>query len=143
MTPKQKNLTFILLILAVMLFYIFSGGSIGTSLDFGEESLSLSASDYDWVIPYAQIQSLESAELPDVGTRVDGIEKRTLCCGTWKNESWNEYILCINPKLDSCIIVTMNSGDVYVLNYENSDSTDQLYNMFTDLLHSKGYLQEG
>lgn len=142
MTPKQKNLIFIFLILALVLFYIVSGGSVGVSLDFGGEFLTLSASDYDWTIPYDQIESLELAELPDTGTLIEGIEKRTLCCGIWENEIWDEYILCVNPKIDQCIVVTMNSGNIHVLNYENSDSTGQLHKMFTDLLHSKGYLNE-
>lgn len=140
MTPKQKNLTFLLLILAIILFYIFSGGSVGISLDFGEESLTLSASDYDWTIPYDQIESLELSSLPDTGTRIEGIEKRTLCCGSWTNDSWNGYILCINPKIDQCVIVTMNDGSIYVLNYENSEATQQLHKMFTELLQSKGYM---
>lgn len=142
MTTKQKNLTLIILILAMVLFYIFSGGSVGISPDFGEDSLILSASDYDWTIPYDQIESLELSDLPDTGTLLDGIEKRTLCCGSWSNERWNEYILCVNPNIDQCIIVTMKDGTIYVLNFENSDSTGQLHKMFTDLLHSKGYLSK-
>lgn len=141
MASKHKNLVFILLILALVLFYIFSGGSVGVSLDFGEEALILSGSDYDWLIPYEQIESLELAEFYDVGTMIDGIEKRTLCCGTWKNDTWGKYILCVNPKIDQCIVVTLNTGNIYVLNYENTDSTGQLHQMFTDLLHSKGYLK--
>ncbi len=142
MTPKQKNGMLIILILAAFLLYLFSGGSVGVSLDFGEASLTLSASDYDWALPYDQIESLELTELSDKGILIEGIEKRTLCCGTWENETWGRYTLCINPKIDLCIIVTMDNGDIYVLNYENPDSTDQLHRMFTDLLHSKGYLTE-
>ena len=141
MTAKQKNGTIIILILAALLLYLFSGGSIGVSLDFGEEVLTLSASDYDWLIPYCQIESLELTDLPDTGTLIEGIEKRPLRCGTWENETWGSYTLCINPKIGRCIVVTMHHGDIYVLNYENSDATDQLYQMFTDLLHSKGYLK--
>lgn len=141
MTLKQKNIFFIVLILALVLFYIFSGGSVGVSLDFGEESLILSASDYDWTIPYDQIESLELTELPGKGTLIEGVEKRTHCCGTWENDIWGKYILCVNPKIDRCIVVTLNTGNIYVLNYENINSTAQLHQMFTDLLHSKGYLK--
>lgn len=137
MTPKQKNFTFIILILAIVLFYIFSGGSVGISLDFGEDALTLSAADYDWTIPYDQIQSLELAELPNTATTTEGVDKRTLRCGTWENDIWGEFILCIDPRIDPCIVITMESGDIYVLNYENYDSTVQLHKMFTNLLHSK------
>lgn len=137
MNSKQKNLAVIILILALVLLYIFSGGSVGISLDFGEDGLTLSASDYDWFIPYSQIESLELTEFAAPGTLIDGTEKRTLCCGTWKNDIWGEYTLCADPRIGSCIVIRMKSGDIYVLNYENSDSTGQLHRMFTALLHSK------
>ena len=137
MNSKQKNLVLVVLILALVLFYVFSGGSVGISLDFGEDALILSAADYDWHIPYSQIESLELTEFSDPGTLTDGIEKRTLCCGNWKNEIWGEYTLCADPRIESCIVIRMKSGDVYVLNYENGDSTGQLHRMFTDLLRSK------
>lgn len=137
MTPKQKNLIFIVLILGIMLFYIFSGGSVGISLDFAEEALALSAADHDWTIPYDRIRSLELEALPNLGTCIEGSEKSALCYGTWKNDRWNEYTLCIDPNIDQCIIVTMDNADVYVFNYENSESTRQLHKMFTELLQSK------
>lgn len=137
MNSKQKNLALVILILALVLFYVFSGGSVGISLDFGENALTLSASDYDWLIPYDQIESLELTELTEAGSLIDGIEKRTLRCGTWENEIWGEYTLCTDPRIEKCIVIRMKSGDIYVLNYENSDSTAHLHQMFTDLLRSK------
>lgn len=137
MTHKYKNSIFIILIFAVVLFYVFSGGSVGISLDFGEEALIISASDYDWTIPYDQIESLKLTELTNTGVLVEGIDKRTLNCGTWKNDIWGEYVLCVNPNIDRCIVITIENGDIFVLNYENGDSTEQLHKMFTELLQSK------
>lgn len=137
MNSKQKNLALVILILALVLFYVFSGGSVGISLDFGENELTISASNYDWIIPYNQIESLELTGLPDPGTVIDGSEKRNLCCGTWKNNTFGEYTLCADPRIEACIVIRMKSGDVYVINYENSDSTEQLHQMFTELLRSK------
>lgn len=139
MTSKQKNLTFIILILAAVLFYVFSGGSVGISLDFAEEELTVSAANFDWVLSYAQIEALELTELPDLGNLIEGSEKRTLCCGIWENGMWGRYTLCVDPGISRCIVITMGDGSVFVLNYENGESTGQLHEMFTDLLHSKGY----
>ena len=137
MNSKQKNLALIVLILVLVLFYVFSGGSVGISLNFGENELTLSASDFDWFIPYDEIESLELTDFPEPGTVIDGSEKRTLCCGTWENETFGEYTLCADPRIGNCIVIRRESGDVYVMNYENSDSTGQLHQMFTDLLRSK------
>ena len=139
MSPKQKNISFALLLLAVVLFYTFSGNSIGIQLDFGEDALTVSASDRDWLLPYDQIESISLSPLPDVGTMEWGINKRTLRCGTWINEIYGSYTLCVDPRIDSCIVITLENDGIFVLNYENSDSTEQLHKMFTDLLHSKGY----
>lgn len=79
-------------------------------MDFGEDALTLSASDYDWTIPYEQIKSLNLTTPPNTGRLIEGSEKRSLCCGIWENETWGEYILCINPKISQCIVVTMNNG---------------------------------
>lgn len=137
MTPKQKNICCILLILAVVLFYTLFGGSVGTSLDFGEDALYLSALHYDWEVSYGQIRTLDLIQLPDYGQLVEGSEKSSLCCGIWENELWGSYTLCIDPRVETCIAITMEDGSVCVLNYENGDSTQQLYKMFTELLQSK------
>jgi len=137
MNSKQKNLALIILILALVLFYVFSGGSVGISLDFGENELTISASNYDWGIPYGEIESLELTDLPELGTVVDGSEKRNLCCGIWQNEVFGEYTLCADPRIEKCIVIRMVSGGIYVVNYENMESTVQLHQMFTDLLRSK------
>lgn len=140
MTVKQKNTFFILIILAAVLLYVLSGGSVGISLDFGEDSLSIGASGYDWVLPYEQITSLELIPLSDKGALIEGTEKSRLCCGIWRNEVWGEYTLCIEPKVEQCIVVTLQDGDKFVLNYESGEATGQLHQMFTELLQSKGYL---
>lgn len=137
MTPKQKNAFFIVLILAIVLVYTFTGGSVGISLDFGEDSLALAASGYDWDIPYADIVSLELTRLPDTGSCIDGTDRRSLACGTWENETWGRYTLCVKPDIENCIIITMTDGRVYVLNYENQESTNELHKMFTQILESK------
>lgn len=141
MSAKQKNVFFILIVLAMILVYTLSGGSVGIWLDFGEDSLAIAASNYDWIVPYDQIDSMELTLLSDPGTLMEGIEKRTLCCGTWQNDVWGEYTLCVNPKIEQCIVLTMQSGQILAINYENSESTQSLYKMFTDLLNSKGLLK--
>ncbi|MBQ8359489.1 MAG: hypothetical protein IJX37_06230 [Oscillospiraceae bacterium] len=140
MSLKQKNIFLILIILAMVLIYTLSGGSVGISLDFGEDALSVSAANMDWNLSYDQIADMKLTELSNVGFMVEGIDKGSLQCGTWQNEIWNEYTLCICPKLSQCIVLTQNDGSIFVLNYESDESTAALYNMFTELLQSKNLL---
>lgn len=140
MTPNnKKNGIFLLILVAAVLIYSLSGNSIGIHLDFGEDALQVSASDMDWDLAYDQIASITLSDLPDVGSLAEGIDKKNLQCGVWENEIWGTYTLCISPKIDQCIVLTMQNGDVIVLNYESADSTANLHEMFTELLQSKGY----
>lgn len=133
-TARNRLLT--LLIPALILLYVFFGGSVGISLDFGAEDLTVSAEKQDWNIPYEQIISLKLAEAEEFGILLEGSENRTLHYGTYENEVWGQYHLCIDPRIESCIVIETNSG-FFVLNYENEASTRQLYIMFSDLLSSK------
>lgn len=136
---KQQNArnTFLtLLIPLLVLLYVFFGGSVGISLDFGADALSISAGNQDWRISYDRIISLELTEAKDFGTLLNGAETRTLHYGSYENDSWGRYNLCIDPRIGSCVIIETNNG-FFVLNYENEASTQQLYIMFSDLLASK------
>lgn len=132
---KAKNLPVLLLIPAIVLFYIFSGGSVGIALDFGEEVLKISAETYDWSIAYDQIESLELAVPDNTASLIDGVQKRTLHCGVFEGKPWGHYTQCIDPRIEKCIVIHMLDGTVFTVNYENADTTNQLYKMFTDLLH--------
>lgn len=140
MSSKQKNLFFIVVILAMVLFYTLSGGSVGISLDFGEEVLTVSAEKFDHIIPYGDVENLELISLPAPGTLLEGADKRSLRYGVWENEQWGEYLQCVTPKVDQCILITMESGEVFLLNYQDAESTAALHKMFTELLQSKGIL---
>lgn len=133
---KARNTFLTLLIPILILLYIFFGGSVGISLDFGEDALVISAEKQDWNIPYEQIISLELTDAEDFGTLLNGTEKRTLHYGTYGNDPWGQYNLCIDPRIKTCIVIETTNG-FFVLNYENEESTQQLYIMFTELLASK------
>lgn len=140
MTNKNRILSIVILV-AVTVLSLMSG-KIGVDLDFGEETLTVSVSGFEKEIPYAGITSLELAELPDTGTLLEGGDKRGLQYGTWENDTWGEYSLCITSKVSQALVLTMEDGSVFVLNYQDQDNTQALFEMFTDLLHSKGYLSE-
>lgn len=140
MTPNQKrNSAVLLLLAAAVLIYSLMGNSIGIHLDFGEDALNVSASDLDWSIPYSQISHMEIRDLPDVGSMTEGIDRKGLQCGIWHNALWDTYTLCISPRISRCIVLTMSDSSTFVFNYESEESTGSLYQMFAELLHSKGF----
>lgn len=137
MTQNKKNLLFLILPVILVLIYSLTGNSIGIHLDFGEDALTVSAADLDWELSYGQIESISLSPLPEPGTMVEGMEKRSLRCGTWINEIYGSYTQCIDPRIDQCLTITLSDGSIFLLNYENQESTQALHKMFTDLLESK------
>ena len=133
---KARNTFLTLLIPLLILLYIFFGGSVGISLDFGEDALAISAEKQDWNIPYDRIISLGLADVENFGTLLNGTEKRALHYGSYENDVWGQYNLCIDPRIETCIVIETSNG-FFVLNYENEESTQQLYIMFSELLASK------
>lgn len=140
MSQKRKNTIFTVIILAIVLLYSLSGKSIGISLDFCEDSLTVSADSYDYKIKYNEIENLELSVLADPGALLEGADKRSLRYGRWKNEAYGEYMQCVDPKINECIVITTKNGSIYVLNYQDSENTASLHKMFTELLQSKGIL---
>lgn len=138
MTHNKKNLLFLILPVILVLIYSLTGNSIGIRLDFGEEALTVSTSDLDWELPYDQIRQLSLRELPEPGTMDSGIDKRNLRCGDWRNALYGSYAQCLDPRIGQCLEITLSDGGVFLLNYENEESTQELYQMFTELLESKG-----
>lgn len=138
---NQNMIVFVVIIVGVTLFTLM-GGKTGTYLDFGEEAVTVSVSDFEREIAYADIAGLELTDLPDPGTMVTGGDKRTIRYGIWENDTWGSYTLFATPKISKGIVLTMNDGSVLVLNYQDEETTGSLHQLFTDLLHSKGYLKE-
>lgn len=110
---KIRNMFLTLLIPVLILLYIFFGGSVGISLDFGEDALAISAEKQDWSIPYEQIISLELTDAEDFGTLLNGTEKRTLHYGTYENDPWGQYNLCIDPRIETCIAIETSNGFLF------------------------------
>ena len=106
------------------------------TLDFGEDILTVNAGKHDWSIPYDQIISLELVENTNFGTLREGSEKRKLHYGFYENEQREQYTLCIDPRIENCVAIETNDG-FFILNYENRDSTQELYIMFAEFLSHK------
>lgn len=137
MTSKVKNTLLLLVIIGVATVYSLSGKNIGMNLDFGETSFAIRAGDYSEIIPYSSIESIELVPTPESGNMISGAETRRLRYGTWRNDTWGEYRQCINTETNQCIQLSLSENAVYVLNYQDDNSTVSLFNMLTELLQDK------
>lgn len=78
-------------------------------------------------IIYEDIEELKLVYLPETyGKCVDGISEKEFSYGTWKNESWGEYELCVKDEVKEAIWICTN-GRILVFNFEGSQPTKELY----------------
>jgi hypothetical protein len=128
-------LLFIFLAAATVFANLYSSDS--TVLDVGESSLTIyRVGRNSYKIDYEKIQSVELIYSPDYGTCIDGGKNQKYVYGIWNNESWGEYSMYVNTKIDVCIVITEIEG-VYVFNYINEQTTKDFYHSFLEYLEGK------
>lgn len=85
--------------------------------------------DDDIVVQFEknEIISLELLDELTLGDEVDVIAQDDYEAGTWKNDTWGEYTLYIDPSIERYVVVTTDN-DTFVFNYSSEDATDSVYN---------------
>ena len=135
MSERLKN--FIWLIIVVIAFSIFSSVRSGTYtyLDLDEDTLTVIApKGFSYVVDYDDFTGIELIDEFEPGTMVSGGETRKYQWGTWNNELWGEYTLCVSKRIDNALLISHSDGKTLVLNYESSKTTESLLDLFSDLL---------
>ena len=124
-------------ILAVLILasMITNKGNIQVSI---ENSL-LTVTDpeeQEYIIAFSDIQSINLQSEIEYGTCIDGKDTDKYKYGTWENNIWDKYSLCVNSRADKYIVV--NSQDtVLVFNYNTDYDTNDFYSAFQELLDLK------
>lgn len=135
MTHRAKNIFLVLaLCVGFTLVSLFSRNN-GIGLDFGKDSLTVSGPEkYQYMIEYSRISALELVNLTDAGEPISGEENKSYRWGSWENDIWKVYSLCVAKKADRCILITVEDGSRFVFNYLEDATTEQVYTMFSELL---------
>ena len=134
----QKTIRILgILLLIVILIYLLTKKTEGTSITIKEDYLSLSYSTGDsFEIKYKDIISVAEMQDLDLGTYVSGKETKNTKFGVWENNEFGKYKLCIFPNVNRYIVVkTLN--EIFAFNFESVDATDSFYKAFMDLIQTK------
>ena len=135
MSERLKN--FIWLIIIVIAFSIFSAVRSGTHtyLDLDENTLTVIAPEgFSYVLDYDDFTGIELIDKFEPGTMVSGGDTRKYQWGTWENEIWGEYTLCVSKRIDNALLISHSDGETLVLNYESNKTTESLLVLFSDLM---------
>ena len=132
---KYVNLITVIAIFAVAtIITVFRGGG-AVLLDFDEDSFSISGiEDFSYSVNYGDIDTVELLAPADLGTAVDRAESGPYSYGVWHSDAWGDYTLCVTSRADNFIIISEINGHVTVFNYQNTSSTELVFQDFQRLL---------
>lgn len=137
MSSRLKNFLWLVAVLVVFTLITSVRGQTGVSINFGDDTLDLTGpNQFSCSIEYDKIKSLSLIELTEIGEPVNGDSNRRYQWGTYANDAWGEYTLCISKKIESALLITLQTDDHVVFNFESEDTTTALLDMFNDLLES-------
>lgn len=125
---KANTIILVLIFVGVFLYNVVNPREMVT-IQVEDTALILGGyEDITYEIPLDAINELsyvEEAEYPE--------ESKSILHGTYSNERWGEYILCVNGKVPACIVMETERG-TYVFNYDNENTTKALYEALLELL---------
>lgn len=118
----------------LILAKVMNGSSV-TSVTVEENGLSFAAeSGYTSSLKWDEVKSVEMRDALDYGTLVDGSDTSKEKSGLWTNDEFGEYELFVSPKISTCIVCTLQTDRVIVINYESEESTDSFYQAILEKL---------
>lgn len=122
------------LVIILILAKVMNSGSV-TAVTVEENGLSFAAeSGYTSSLKWDEVKSVEKRDVLDYGTLVEGSDTAKEKSGIWNNEEFGNYELFVSPKISGCIVCTLQSDQVIVLNYESEESTDSFYEAILEKL---------
>ena len=131
--PKRE-LIFIFAFLLVLFAMILSDTGVKILVNYDEQILQITSPRLNVDIEHAHVLSVELIDMPDFGTKVgDSYEHEAYCAGTWKNDVWNAYTLCVIPTNKKCILVQMDFTTV-VFSCTTDEKTLALYESYSSFL---------
>lgn len=129
-----RHVLFVLALLAVTLLISFLESANLMKIEFGTETVSISSKKYSMSIDYADVESIELADIQDAGEDVGGQDDLTSRGGQWKNDAWGEYTICANLAVTKCILVHLKDGQLFVFNSNSNEKTQAVYEEFRTYL---------
>lgn len=125
---KGKTVIYIVLWIAVLaVLSLFMKPAKITSCAAQQGNILVTGrSGYELPIIYEEVTAIEYRGELDYGALIDGVDDGKEKSGQWENAELGQYLLCVNAKVNPCIILRTREQTM-VINYESQQSTQALY----------------
>lgn len=129
---KYNLLLTVALLIGIFAFTGLRGEAM--RVDFTRDALSVSGPDgASAEIPYRDMLRVELVDAPDYGACVDGGQNPDCWYGTWRNDLWDAYWLCVRPNVGCCVAIDTPDG-VYAVNGASARATEALRDSLTAVM---------
>lgn len=130
-----RYLAFGIILFAVVIGIGLIESTYKVTVKFSDEAVDINSTRYYYMnIPYDMVDSIELVEMPDAGEVVNGKYDMTVRYGQWKNDTWGEYVVCMDPDATNCIVVHLDDGRTFVFSRRNNEKTAEDFATFQSYL---------
>lgn len=130
-----KDLMFTGLLFGIILTMAFCKGENMMDVIFGNDAVDIVTDRYSMNIPYELVDSIEIAEYSEDDEPINGRSDIALRSGVWESEAWGEYYACIDLQTDTCILVHLNDGRLFVFSHDSDKTVAAEYETFLSHLN--------
>lgn len=132
--PK-KEMTFAAVVLVVLMVMVLLDTEVKILVNYDEQMLQVTSPRLNIDIEHIHVEDIQLMDMPDFGTMVgDSYSHEAYCAGTWNNESWDSYTLCVIPSNRKCILVELVNEGYVVFSCTTDEETETLYHSYVNYL---------
>lgn len=133
----QKIKLFITVVLISLMVMVAFDASATIVADFNETQLHISSPKLNLFIDHGSVVRAELIDMPDFGTMIgDSYSHEAYCAGTWENETWGAYTLCVIPSNQNAILVEVANDGFVVFSCTTDEKTAALFASYSAYLQS-------
>ena len=118
---RWRDVLFSVFLVGLAMLFAFCSAENMMDVTFGDEAVDIVTAKYTMNIPYEMIESVEVGTYSQDDEQVTGRSDMALRTGVWKNEAWGEYHGCIDLQTDTCVLVHLKDGRLFVFSHESDE----------------------
>ena len=124
----QVRIWGIAILVMMVIYFLTSALHKGITMNGTEDALAVKyGTDKSFEIVYDHIEGLELRDEETDGTALeDAVDSKGIHYGSYENDEFGTYTAAYDDSIPLWIVITSSDG-IYVINFENEDSTSELY----------------